>query len=200
MTNRYWTDEEIEYLRENYQTKSALEIGKAIDRTENAVFVKCNKLGFKKMITDEQVDFIERNICNMSVVDIAKTIGKTPQSVRSKMFRSDIPTIKYAYDGMTMSECALVVHKADSVIGRTWVKRGLKYKRINSYNMVANREFIRFCKENQDLWDATDCEQYYFLECDWFEEKRKRDFERMVEKRWGNVSNGTYRKTSCVNA
>ena len=46
---------------------------------------------------------------------------------------------------------------------------------------------VDFMLENPKRWDATKCDKYFFMKYDWFEEKRKADFEKMVGKKWGDV-------------
>jgi len=44
-SNRPWTTAEERYLRKHVRSKSALEIGAELDRTENAIWCRIRKLG-----------------------------------------------------------------------------------------------------------------------------------------------------------
>ena len=46
----FWTENEIEYLQENFKTSTYEEIGKKIGRTTKAVGYKAESLGFQKVI------------------------------------------------------------------------------------------------------------------------------------------------------
>lgn len=46
----YWTDEEVEYLQQNYKNKTYAEIAEEIGRTSKAVNSKASELGFQKII------------------------------------------------------------------------------------------------------------------------------------------------------
>lgn len=51
MPYRYWTKEEVEYLRENYGIIRAVDIAEAIDRTDKAVEKKAAKLGLRSKVS-----------------------------------------------------------------------------------------------------------------------------------------------------
>ena len=70
-----------------------------------------------------------------------------------------------------------------------WCKqKGLKNRKVGRYRIVNEKDLFSFLEQNQKLWDATKCESWYFQNYKWFEKKRKEDFDKMVKKRWGNVS------------
>lgn len=54
-----WTNEEIEYLKENYQDKSYKEIGEFLGRKEQAIRSKMHYLGLKKSIYHCNYDYFE---------------------------------------------------------------------------------------------------------------------------------------------
>ena len=54
-----WTNEEIEYLKENYQDKSYKEIGEFLGRKEQAIRSKMRYLGLKKSIYHCNYDYFE---------------------------------------------------------------------------------------------------------------------------------------------
>ena len=48
MEKKQWTSEEIDFLKENYETMSKVDIANKLNRTPTAIKVKANKLGLKK--------------------------------------------------------------------------------------------------------------------------------------------------------
>ena len=48
MEKKQWTSEEIDFLKENYETTSKVDIANKLNRTPTAIKVKANKLGLKK--------------------------------------------------------------------------------------------------------------------------------------------------------
>ena len=54
-----WTDDELEYLKENYQDKSYKEIGEYLKRKEQAIRSKLHYLGLKKGIHHRTYNYFE---------------------------------------------------------------------------------------------------------------------------------------------
>lgn len=50
MLPQYWKDEELEYLKENYQNMTYQEIAEELGRTSKAVNAKAEKIGFQKKL------------------------------------------------------------------------------------------------------------------------------------------------------
>lgn len=85
-----WTDEEIEYLREQYQHKDPSDIADVLGRTKKSVIMKANKLKIHgcRWWTDDEKNFALSNYAKMSYMDIGKAIGKSEKSVSAFMKRN----------------------------------------------------------------------------------------------------------------
>lgn len=81
-----WTDEDVEYLKRNYMSKSYKEIANKLNRSEGAIIAKCNKLGLVKKDewTDEDVEFLSQNYYELSISELSKILNRTPNSVKLK--------------------------------------------------------------------------------------------------------------------
>lgn len=82
-----WTNEEIEFLKENFATMMHKELGEALNRTEQAVRAKCFELNlYKKEYpwTDKELEYLKTNYKNMTYRQIGKELGRTVDAVRSK--------------------------------------------------------------------------------------------------------------------
>lgn len=58
MKRKYWTEAELEFLRENYPNMETEDIARKLGRTRQAVWIKAHKLGLRKYRkwTTEEVD------------------------------------------------------------------------------------------------------------------------------------------------
>lgn len=65
-----WTDEEIQFVKDNYETMTQREIAEKINRTESAVNIKASKLGLKK-----GYQFNRRYFQNIDSADKAYWLG-----------------------------------------------------------------------------------------------------------------------------
>lgn len=85
MVIKYWTKEEIKFLKENYKTISYKNIANLLHRSHDAVKKKIGKLSLKKTDwTTEEVVFLRKNYKILSIKDMAKKLGRTYNSVQLK--------------------------------------------------------------------------------------------------------------------
>lgn len=61
----------------------------------------------------------------------------------------------------------------------------MKSKKVGRYRFITREDFFDFLRANPNLWDATQCEAWYFNGCKWFDEKRREDRRKNDMKRWG---------------
>lgn len=88
---RGWTDEEIDYLVENYDEKTAEEIGDELNRSIDSVQGKVKNLGLDtkrvgsgKEWTEREEDFLKSNYEDMTAHEIANELDRTFHSVVEK--------------------------------------------------------------------------------------------------------------------
>ena len=84
-----WTEEEIQFLKENYQKMTYYEISKRLGKSYASVCIKINRLELKKQKrtnwSEEEERFIIENYPRLSVKEIADALGRPKTSVSSKI-------------------------------------------------------------------------------------------------------------------
>ena len=87
-----WTQEEDEYLRQNYLAKPWKEIAEYLGRTKAACIHRARKLGILKERTDiwtqEEDEFIRQNYGIKSIKEIAEYLGRTEVACRARVSKA----------------------------------------------------------------------------------------------------------------
>lgn len=124
--------------------------------------------------TQDQVNYLETWWGTHSIESISKAIGRDYQSVRHKAQHLGLGGFTDSLPGIPPKEIALLTGISYRNILTTWVERyGLKCKKIGRRLSVREQDLFDFMKNHTDLWQATKCEEYFFHDCDWFQEKLK---------------------------
>ena len=123
-----WTDEKIEYLKENYATATFEEMSLHLNKGISTIRWKGNSLGLKrkrkcyKYWTDEDVDFLKQNFESMDAEVIAQKLNKPVKSIKIKAYRLDL------FKSNTKQEVAIGVK-----LKCTYIDRGQKKSRNIHY-------------------------------------------------------------------
>lgn len=186
-----WSEEDKEYLRRNYRFDNIDNCAKHLNRSRQAVMKKASDMGLKsgRYLTKEQINMLHR-LGRRSNQALSSYLGRNNVSTRRLRRQHDIGSIRDCrFDEYVLAEIGEMMGKSKSTISKVWVKkRGLKVERVGKrFVFVKEDDLIQFLQDNPKLWDATKCDDTLFHGYEWFEEKRKRDFNKMVEKRWGRV-------------
>lgn len=90
--HKKWTDEEINYIKENFTQIYAKDIAKHLGRTYVSVLAKIDDLGMKREKTwkKDEEKYLEDNFCDMTHKEIGDVLGRTEQAVRAKCFDMDL--------------------------------------------------------------------------------------------------------------
>lgn len=87
MLGRRWTEEEIRYLKENYESVPTKAIAENINRTSKAVHGKTHQIGLRKKFdgrakrwTDKEIAFLRENYETTPAKEMAKTLGRSVPS------------------------------------------------------------------------------------------------------------------------
>jgi hypothetical protein len=82
---RRFTEEEINFIKENYSKMTGLEIAKKLGRSRGSVLSKTWILGLSKrgrrVWKDSEIEFVKENYPDKSVKQIAEILGRTNKSV-----------------------------------------------------------------------------------------------------------------------
>ncbi len=89
-----WTQQEMQYLKENWGQASLAQIMQSLDRTEDSVMRKARRLGLnvnkseedklKKRWSEEEDNFIIENYRVLTVEVISKRLGRTVPAIRKR--------------------------------------------------------------------------------------------------------------------
>lgn len=81
-----YTQEEIDFLLDNYRDLGAKECAERLGKTTNSVYVKASQMDLvaKDRWTDEETDFLVKHYPTKSRKWVALMLGKTVKSVQNK--------------------------------------------------------------------------------------------------------------------
>jgi transcriptional regulator with PAS, ATPase and Fis domain len=85
---KYFTNKEIQYLKDNYASKTVNEITSILHKNKSAVLHMACKLGLSNDIyyySDEDVQFLKDNYNKLSNQQLADKLGKTSSAIETKI-------------------------------------------------------------------------------------------------------------------
>ncbi|MBE6160460.1 MAG: hypothetical protein E7157_05400 [Lactobacillales bacterium] len=187
-TSNEWTEDEINLLKELSETLHYKEIAKAMNKTENAIYLKARRLNItliqdRRKWTEEEEEQFSELWGNVSVDNICKKLKRTYFSLKVKAIRMNLgPMMENNYEKLTVSDiCDALNVSRDRIT--TWRKYGLKLKpkKLTSkccYYVISLDDLLLFLEQNQNEWDSRNLEENLLgIEPEWLKEKRKRDLE-----------------------
>ena len=104
---------------------------------------------------------------------IAQSLGRTVASVKSKRIALDLPGMKDSLDRLTMTDISILCGVSKDSVNKTWVRRGLATRKYGGVRHTSEKILFDFMQNNQDLWNAADCDKYFFQNQKWFADKLK---------------------------
>ena len=100
-----FAEEDIEFLKANYQSMTIEEIASALEKTYSCVFSQARKIGLSKTgcknnkWSDEEISFIKEHYQDMTTNEIAEYLNRTPKAVHVKKSRLGLKNDPiYSYD------------------------------------------------------------------------------------------------------
>ena len=186
-TSNAWTEEEVETLKKLALQFHYTEIAKMMHKTENAIYLKAKKLGIP-LIQDRRKWTLEEEAMlsdlwgTKSIESISRKMHRSVFSLKVKAVRMGLgPMIRNNYDLITISDMVDLLNVSRDRIVNTWVKLGLKLKKVHltknrSYYAITWHDLMNFLEANQSEWDSRKVEKNMLgVEPEWLQEKRKRD-------------------------
>lgn len=124
--------------------------------------------------TLEEINRLER-MCEKGLPQetIAQSLGRTVASVKSKRIALDLPGMKDSLDRLTMTDISILCGVSKDSVNKTWVRRGLATRKYGGVRHTSEKILFDFMKNNTDLWNAADCDKYFFQNQKWFADKLK---------------------------
>ena len=184
---KLWTEEETEYLRKNYRKKGPEACAEYLGKSIESIWMKARrmKLSAGRYFTDKEKKFIEKNIGKIPLREIARRTGHTYDSIRVYISTNGLSYVSSSNNRMTVKEFSRLMNVDGNTVRNTYGKYGLQITKAGRFCTVDIDEAIEWLRTHPERWDATRCEKWFFQRYSWFEEKRKVDFDRMIERRWG---------------
>ena len=80
--NKLWTQEEDDFLKQNYLTKSLKEIAEHLGRSEKACRSRANVIGIRKLApwTQEEDEYLKQNYLTKDLKEIAEHLGRSEKA------------------------------------------------------------------------------------------------------------------------
>ena len=124
--------------------------------------------------TLEEINRLER-MCEKGLpqTTIATSLGRTVASVKSKRIALDLPGMKDSLDRLTMTDISILCGVSKDSVSKTWIRRGLVTRKYGGVRHTSEAILFDFMKDNPDLWNAADCDEYFFQNQRWFTDKLK---------------------------
>lgn len=87
-----WTDQEIQYLYDNYKSQSTGEIAEALGRTRQSIQRKVNRenLVKKPRWSEEETKFLKENYEKLDYPELREKLGRTKVAIQGKAGRMDL--------------------------------------------------------------------------------------------------------------
>lgn len=145
-----WTDNERQYLAENYQKFTPAELARQMGRTSSSVKNQANKMGVVRHCWDAaELQFLRVNAASMTHRQIAAALGRTPRSVVG------IAHLR----GISLYKCGdnhpgTKIRDADVMLMRELADAGMSYAEIGRKFDICTAEAFRLCNHRKIAADA----------------------------------------------
>ena len=135
-----WSEDEDNYLRNNYLELSSEIMANELKRTVPSINARCKELHLIKheAWSDEEVDFLSKHYMDMEYSQIGTILGRSEGAVRAKCFdlnlyKKELPWtdeeldfLKDNYMQMSKNEISEILNRSTSAIGLKASRMGLK--------------------------------------------------------------------------
>jgi len=81
-----WTEQQTNYLKENYKKMTYKKIGEQLGKDEDQVYKKCKRLGLSKKWELWEEGFLRDNYKTMTRKELADCLGRSVLSVKGKKY------------------------------------------------------------------------------------------------------------------
>lgn len=139
----YWSESEEQWLKENYNKLSQIEIAKYLNRSIKSIGHKAKRLNLtiQNNWTVEEINWLKENRAKYSLQECADKLGRSICALRHYCLKLDIQAIpnwtvdetdwlKQNYKIKSLTECATHLGRTESAIKNKLNELGLKKKRL----------------------------------------------------------------------
>lgn len=189
MARKQWTEEEIQFLKDNIKTMSYAEMAEHLGRTVGSVKNKADKTKIFKgrFWTDEEVAFLEDNVGLKTFTFIAEKLGRTVPAVHNKACELGIGRPLEAAGLLSLNEITKALDVTHDVVYR-WMekhdfpamKKNLSRRRTSSHKIyryvIDPEKFWKWAEKHKDLVNFARIEEDVILpEPRWVIAERAKD-------------------------
>ena len=162
---KYFTEKEIQYLKENYASKTVNEITSILHKNKSAVTHMACKLGLSNDIyyySDQDIQFLKDNYNKLSNQQLADKLGKTLSAIETKISKlgltkdviwtdKEIRILKEVYPNYTNKKIAkdYLLNRNDKSINTMAHKFNLTKSKIKSVKWYDKNDMLN------DLYEAS---------------------------------------------
>lgn len=189
----FWTEERNAFLAEHYSMENIDMLAEHFGKSRQSIMARASrmKLNSGRYLTEYQRNLIEEHP-EKSNQKLCELTGKNELSIRHARYNHSVSLKDANFDKLTCAEIGRLVGKGRDTITKCWCRakntERLKYKRIGRrYIFVDINDLLDYMQRHPEKWDATKCEKWFFENYQWFQEKRKIDMQKMIDKRWNAV-------------
>lgn len=197
--NRLWTEEEVNYIKENIGKKLQKEIAADLHRDFSSLTIKVLRLGLSKRVaywSEQEIRFLEEKYGKLSNEKIGKKLGRTARAVKVMAHRLNLGPKNSANGMISLVTLYTIIYPnrhAGIKMAKEFIDNGLKvypYK-LSTHNpkrityMVNMDEFWKWAEEHKEAVKFARLEENALgLEPKWVKEKRKQEWLEHSNKRW----------------
>lgn len=137
MKRRYWQKKEIDFIKENYKNKKVKELANLLNRNENSIQLKAQKINLNKYKKSriwqkkERLFFVENYGKKMKIEEIASILNRTINDVKYKAYKlklksfllkkykwkdEEIKVLRENYGKKTVKVISQMLHKKERSI------------------------------------------------------------------------------------
>ena len=180
------SEEKREIIYKFYPILTAQEVADMVGMKKENVIAWAYKHGVSnnRFWTKEDEEYLINRYGKRTISEIAKHLGKSYQTVLDKINHLHLGNFLENNEDLCLAEVCRLVGRDKETIKKTWVKYGLTIRKKGRFSMIKEQDLLDFMKNNPERWNATQCEAWFFDRYDWFQKKKKNDWERLREKRW----------------
>lgn len=183
------TSEKQEIIRKYYPVLTPQEVADMVGMKKQSVIAWAHNHGISnnRYWTKQEEEYLVKKYGKMTVAEIAKKLKKSYRAVMDKINHLGIGNYFSNSLDLSLAEVCRLVGRDKETIKTTWVKYGLIITKKGKFSMIREQDLLDFMRNNPNRWNATKCESWYFDRYDWYQEKKKKDWEALRKERWKNA-------------
>ena len=181
-TYKFWSKAEIEFLRENYDSMTLVDISKYLKKSPATIHNKANRMKMASHIwSKEEEEFLMDN-CHKGRKFLCKNLNRSLSAINHKIYKLGISD-PISYMGFITLNCIFkcIYGKKKSSRLEMCIKAGMPYRKYKCVSGKVIRytdidSFWHWAKKHQDILDFSKFEPLILgREPDWVVSKRKID-------------------------